>query len=300
MAVSLLKRLKCYHTRATFTYLIFYFALQVFGAVVSVSRQSPPLSQRDEWDPWFGQDSASTNFELASASPNNQLDTFASDGCTFSLAGCPSTIDPSPVTFDFGLPNAAGSGGCDETMEDCSLFDEWPPISNSENPDLPINLDGGVDMGSGITVAQGGTASEAQDTKDRQPRIYYDCDPNYTSCIIYDRKKGPEFKLKANIICPSDVDFAGTELAGTSSTFRRPGGLFGLPGWHCEFCFPNGALCQILDCDVALLPSKYNNWGQKWGTCTDESCSCTKNIQALDTSVTSEIAASFDGSDSFL
>lgn len=300
MAVSLLvQRLECYHTRATITYLVIYFAMQVLGEVVS--DLNSPLSRRDEWDPWFGQDSAATNLELASASQNNQFDTFASDDCTFTLAGCPSTIDAGPVAFNFGLPSEVGDGGCDETLEGCSsLFDEWPTNSNNENLDLPISFDGTVDMGSGFTVAQGGSASEAQDTKDRQPKVYYDCDPNYTSCTIYDRDLGPKWNRKATVHCPSDVDLSGTELAGTSATYQRPGGLFALPGWHCEFCFENGTSCQVLECDIALLPSKYNNWGQKWGTCTDESCSCLKNTQAFNDYATTEFIALNDGLGPFL
>lgn len=295
MAVSSFQRPDCYHTRATFTYLVVYFTLQVFGAVVSLSDPNSPLLKRDEWDPWFGQDSAPTNFELTSASQNNQFDTFASDDCTFTLAGCPTKIDASPVAFDFGLPGGVGDGGCDETLEGCSsLFNDWSTTSNSENLDMPISFDGGVDMGSGVTIAQGGSAAEAQDMKNRLPTVYYDCDPNYTSCIIYDRSLGPQWNRKASVLCPSDVDFSGTDLAGTSVTFRRPGSLFALPGWHCEFCFEDGTSCQLLECDLSLLPSKYNNWGQKWGTCTEESCSCMKNIQAFNDYVTSELIASND------
>ena len=295
MGVSLFQKLKCCHTRATFIYLVVYFTLQVFGAVVSASGSNFPLSGRDEWDPWFGQDSAPTNLELASASQNNQLDTFASDDCTFTLAGCPTTIDASPVTFDFDLADGLGDGGCDETLEGCSsLFDDWPTTSNSENPDLPVSFDGGVDMEPGVTLAQGGSAVEAQDLKDRQPIIYYDCDPNYTSCIIYDRDR-PNWNSKINLLCPPDVDFSGTTLAGTSVTSQRPGGLFALPGWNCKFCFEDGTSCQILDCDISLLPSKYNNWGQKWGTCAEESCSCMKNSQAFNGFVTPELVALNDG-----
>lgn len=301
MAVSLLKRSKYHHTLATLTYLVVHFALQGLGSVVSVPGKNSLLSPRDEWESWFGQNSASTDPELASASPDNQFDTFASDDCTFTLAGCPSAVDPSLVAMNFGLPDEVGDGRCDETWGDCSsLFDEWPINSDSENLDLLVSFDGGMNMGSGVTIAQGGSASEAQDKKDRQPRIYYDCSPDYTSCIIYDREKGPGFHLNANIFCPSDVDFGGTELAGTSSTFSRPGGLFALPGWRCEFCFENGASCELLDCDIATLPSQNNNWGQAWGTCTEPSCSCLKNIQALNDDVTSELASSSENLGYFL
>lgn len=301
MVVSIPKRLECHHTRATIIYLVVHFASQVLGLAVSVLGENSPLSRRDEWDSWFGQGSASTNFELASASPDNQFNPFASDNCASTLAGCSSTIDSSPVAFDFDLPDEVGEGGCDETLGDCSsLFDEWPTTSHIENPDLPVSYDGGVDMTSGVILAQGGSASEAQDTQDRQPRIYYECDPNYKSCIIHDRKLGPNFQLKANIICPSDVDFDGTDLAGTSSELRRPGGLFALPGWHCEFCYADGSSCEILDCDIASLPSKNNNWGQQWGTCTEPSCSCTKSTNALNIDMSSELAASSDDLSPFL
>lgn len=294
MAVSISPRPKCHHTRAILTYLVVHFSFKVLGSVVSVPGENSLLSQRDEWDAWSGQDSASTDVVLASASQDNLFDGSASDECLFALPGCPLAMDPNPSAVDFGQPDEVGDGGCDETLGDCtSLFDEGPTTPNIDNLDIPSSYDGGVDMASGVTASQDGSASEAQDVKDRQPRIYYDCAPDYTGCLIYDRSKGPNFNLKANVFCPSDVDLGGIATADTNSKLRGSP-LLGLPGSQCEFCLENGASCEILDCDIAYLPSKYNNWGQTWGTCNEQSCSCTNNIKALDDDVNTELVASSD------
>ena len=297
----MLKSLKGHHFGATLLYLIIFFSTKGLSLVVSMPSENSLLSRQNEWDAFLGQDSAPIDFMFASASQDNQFDGFPSDGCTFMLEGCPSPIDLNENAFDFGIPDEVGNGECDGTLGDCiSLSDEWTAISDVNNLDFLMGDDGGLDIASGVTLAQDGSASEAHDAKDRQPRIYYDCDPNYTSCIIYDREKGPGFHLKANINCPTDVDFGGTALAVTSSSFRGSG-LFGLPGWQCQFCLENGSSCEILDCDIASFPSKYNNWGQAWGTCQEQSCSCVNNnIKAFNSDVTTELAAWSDDLGTFL
>lgn len=281
------KEIKC-QTGITIMYLIVFVSPMVLGSVIEVPAENILLPRENGFDILLGDDSLSTDPFLASASPDNSLDSFAPDGCTFTLEGCPSTMeDPSPVVLGFGFPDGNDIGGCDEMLGDCTLlFDEWPSTSNIDNLGLLVDNEN--------FIASGGPAVEALDAKDREPKIYYDCAKDYTSCTIHDRSKGPGVQLKAILHCPSDVAFNGNTLADVSSQFRGSA-LFGLPGARCEFCFEDGSQCEVLDCDIATLPSEFNNWGQPWGTCREASCSCTNSIQALNIDdATAELAASSD------
>lgn len=287
MAISMPKGIK-YQTGNILMYLFFLFSAMVWGLVFEIPGENNLLPRENGFDLMLRDDSLSTNFFLASAPQDDSLDSFAPDGCTFTLEGCPPIMeDPSPVALGFGLSDGNDKVGCDETLGDCtSLFDEWPTTANIDNLALPVDYDN--------YIASGGSAVEALDAKDREPKIYYDCAPDYTSCIIHDRSRGSDFQIKAIVHCPSDVAFDGNILAGGSSKFRGSG-LFGLPGSRCEFCYEDGSLCEVLDCDIATIPSKNNNWGQPWGTCREPSCSCTKSIQALNIfDATPEFAASSD------
>lgn len=65
--------------------------------------------------------------------------------------------------------------------------------------------------------------------KDRQPKIYYDCAPDYKSCTIHNRSQNSNFQLKANIHCPSDVRFGSDAMAGVSPNSEDQDAVKNLP-----------------------------------------------------------------------
>ena len=297
MGAVRLKGSDCHFSVNKFMYILLLLLSKVLGNVFFVTGENNPLSRRSPLDDLFGGDTLSTDLFLASASQDNPIDGFGSDGCTFSLEGCPlSTGDPSLVIGGLSpLTDGIETGGCNEEWGDCtSLFDDgWSTTSNLDILGQPVN---NVDyVASGDTGFNDGTASRAENVKDQRPRIYYDCAPDYTSCIIHDRWN-PGFQRKAMLHCPPDVGF-GSDATATDVNSA----LFGLPGTHCEFCFENGESCELLDCDdVATFPSKNNNWGQPWGTCTQPSCSCANPLKASNDEAATQLAASSDDSLSWI
>lgn len=282
MAIPMLGSSDC-RIRVSFVFhLIILLSSNVLGATISVPGGNPLLSRQNGFDSLFGDDSSSTGFLLASASPDSSLGGFASDPCTFSVEGCPlTTEDPNSLVLAGGLTDKFESGGCDQGLGDCtSLFNDQPTTFNLESSDL---LAGNVDLlASDVPVS---TNEMATMTQDQQPRIYYDCLPDYTSCIIYDRQN-PKIKIKADIHCPPDAIIGNTRLADVNSA------LFAVPGAQCEFCFENGMACEILDCDVSTFPSYHNNWGQPWGRCQDPTCSCASRLKAVNDAAIQLVASS--------
>ncbi len=194
------------------------------------------------------------------------------------LKGCPSIMeDPTSVALELGPADGMGNGLCDERFgDDCTWFwGEGPTTFNTDDLGLPVNYrqdhsaldtDSRDVLGPPVTYEDYAppdwTNLEAVAANNPKPTIYYDCASDYTSCIVYDRRRGPDFQRKLIVICSPDA--------------------FVSVGSQCFLCVEDGLECYPLTCDLALFPSEYNNWGQTWGSCRDRSCSCPNALETLE------------------